>query len=216
MYRFLLGVVRFLTFFINTNARYIGRNNLPKEENYVLVGPHRTWFEPLYFAMGAWPRKFSFMAKKELFDNKFLGFILKKCHVFPVDRDNPGPSAIKTPVRALKNTDLSVMVFPSGSRYSDDLKGGAAVIAKMAKVKIVPAVYQGPLTFGALFTKKRVTMAFGEPIDISDIKKLDKAGIAEVEQRMQKAFKELDTQINPDFIYHKPIKKEKNKIEKAD
>lgn len=209
MYRFLLAVVRFLTFFINTNARYIGRENLPKDENYVLVGPHRTWYEPLYFAMGAWPKKFSFMAKKELFENPILGFILKKCHVFPVDRENPGPSAIKTPVKALKNTDLSVMVFPSGSRYSDDLKGGAAVIAKMAKVKIVPAVYQGPVTFSRLWTKRRVTLAFGEPIDISDIKKLDKEGVAEVERRMQTAFKELDNQINPDFVYIKPEKKEK-------
>ncbi|WP_242542212.1 lysophospholipid acyltransferase family protein [Candidatus Vagococcus giribetii] len=209
MYRFLLYVVRFLTFFINTNARYVGRENLPKEENYVLVGPHRTWYEPLYFAMGAWPKKFSFMAKKELFENPILGYILKKCHVFPVDRDNPGPSAIKTPVRALKNTDLSVMVFPSGSRYSDDLKGGAAVIAKMAKVKIVPAVYQGPVKFSSLWTKKRVTLAFGEPIDISDIKKLDKAGLEEVERRMQEAFDQLDNQINPDFVYHKPVKKEK-------
>ncbi|MEG0254794.1 MAG: 1-acyl-sn-glycerol-3-phosphate acyltransferase [Vagococcus sp.] len=209
MYRFLLYVVRFLTFFINTNARYIGRDNLPKEENYVLVGPHRTWYEPLYFAMGAWPKKFSFMAKKELFDNPILGFILKKCHVFPVDRENPGPSAIKTPVKALKNTDLSVMVFPSGSRYSDDLKGGAAVIAKMAKVKIVPAVYQGPVKFSRLWTKRRVTLAFGEPIDISDIKKLNKEGIEEVERRMQEAFNKLDNQINPDFVYEKPVKKEK-------
>ncbi len=215
MYRFLLGVVRFLTFFINTNARYIGRENLPKEENYVLVGPHRTWYEPLYFAMGAWPKKFSFMAKKELFDNKVLGYILKKCHVFPVDRENPGPSAIKTPVKALKNTDLSVMVFPSGSRYSDDLKGGAAVIAKMAKVKIVPAVYQGPVKFSRLWTKRRVTLAFGEPIDISDIKKLNKEGIAEVECRMQEAFKELDNKINPDFVYVKPIKKEDKKTTDA-
>ena len=209
MYRFLLYVVRFLTFFINTNARYIGRDKLPKDENYVLVGPHRTWYEPLYFAMGAWPKKFSFMAKKELFENPVLGYVLKKCHVFPVDRDNPGPSAIKTPVRALKNTDLSVMVFPSGSRYSDDLKGGAAVIAKMAKVKIVPAVYQGPVKFSGLWTKRRVTLAFGDPIDISDIKKLDKAGLEEVERRMQEAFDQLDNQINPDFVYEKPEKKEK-------
>ncbi len=209
MYRFLLYVVRFLTFFINTNARYVGRENLPKEENYVLVGPHRTWYEPLYFAMGAWPKKFSFMAKKELFENPILGYVLKKCHVFPVDRDNPGPSAIKTPVRALKNTDMSVMVFPSGSRYSDDLKGGAAVIAKMAKVKIVPAVYQGPVKFSGLWSKKRVTLAFGEPIDISDIKKLDKEGLEEVERRMQAAFNQLDHDINPDFVYEKPVKKEK-------
>lgn len=208
MYRFILYVVRTLTFVVNTNARYIGKDNIPKDENFVLVGPHRTWYEPLYFAMGAWPRKFTFMAKKELFKNPILGYILKKCHVFAVDRENPGPSAIKTPVKALKNTDLNVMVFPSGSRYSDELKGGAAVIAKMAKVKIVPAVYQGPLSFSRLWTKRRVTIAYGEPIDISDIKKLDKAGIEEVEERMQEAFKKLDKKINPGFVYERPIKKD--------
>lgn len=207
MYRFLLQVVRVLTFLINTNAHYEGKENLPKDDNYVLVGPHRTWFEPLYFAMGAWPKTFSFMAKKELFDNKFLGYILTKCHVFPVDRDNPGPSAIKTPVKTLKNTDRSVMVFPSGSRYSDDLKGGAALISKLGKVNIVPAVYQGPLTFGKLFSKRRVTVKYGEPIDISDIKKMNKEGIEEVERRMQAAFSQLDTEINPDFVYHIPTKK---------
>lgn len=211
MYRLLLYIVRSLNFLINTNSRYVGKENLPKDENYVLVGPHRTWFEPMYFAMGAWPKRFAFMAKKELFKNPVLRYILEKANAFPVDRDNPGPSAIKTPVKTLKNTDLSVMIFPSGSRYSDELKGGAALIAKMAKVQIVPAVYQGPLSFWGLWTKRRVTIAYGEPIDISDIKKMDKTGVEEVERRMQEAFKKLDNQINPDFVYQR----EKNNQVKA-
>lgn len=206
MYRLLLYIVRSLNFLINTNSRYVGKENLPKDENYVLVGPHRTWFEPMYFAMGAWPKRFAFMAKKELFKNPVLRYILEKANAFPVDRDNPGPSAIKTPVKTLKNTDLSVMIFPSGSRYSDELKGGAALIAKMAKVQIVPAVYQGPLSFWGLWTKRRVTIAYGEPIDISDIKKMDKTGVEEVERRMQEAFKKLDNQINPDFVYQREKK----------
>ncbi|WP_326717387.1 lysophospholipid acyltransferase family protein [Vagococcus jeotgali] len=206
MYRLLLYIVRSLNFLINTNSRYVGKENLLKDENYVLVGPHRTWFEPMYFAMGAWPKRFAFMAKKELFKNPVLRYILEKANVFPVDRDNPGPSAIKTPVKTLKNTDLSVMMFPSGSRYSDELKGGAALIAKMAKVQIVPAVYQGPLSFWGLWTKRRVTIAYGEPIDISDIKKMDKTGVEEVERRMQEAFKKLDNQINPDFVYQREKK----------
>lgn len=206
MYRLLLYIVRGLTFLINTNAHYVGRDKLPKDTNYVLVGPHRTWFEPLYFAMGAWPKKFGFMAKIELFKNPVLGYILRKCNAFPVDRDNPGPSVIKTPVKMLKNTDLSVMIFPSGSRYSDELKGGAALVAKMGKAPIVPAVYQGPLTFSGLWTKRRVTVAYGDPIDISDIKKMDKAGIEEVERRMQAAFDKLDREVNPDFVYKKEKK----------
>lgn len=44
-------------------------------------------------------------------------------------------------------------------------------------------------------------MRFGEPIDISDIKKIDKDGLAIVESRIQTAFDQLDQTIDPKFKY---------------
>lgn len=200
-FTFMRGVVRVVLFIINGNARYEKKDRIPQNENYILVAPHRTWWEPLYLAVAGSPKKFSFMAKKELFKNPVLGFILKHANAFPVDRENPGPSAIKTPVKTLKNGDLSLIMFPSGTRHSSDLKGGVALIAKMAKVQIVPAVYQGPLTLKDLFKRRRVTVRFGEPIDVSDIPKMDKEGIAEIERRMQTSFDRLDQEIDPNFKY---------------
>ncbi|WP_086349129.1 lysophospholipid acyltransferase family protein [Candidatus Enterococcus clewellii] len=200
-FTFMRGVVRVVLFIINGRMRLVGKDRLPTDQNYVLVAPHRTWWEPLHLAVAASPKKFSFMAKKELFKNPILSFILKHANAFPVDREKPGPSAIKTPVKTLKDTKLSLVMFPSGTRHSSDLKGGVAVIAKLAKVPIVPSVYQGPLTFKDLLKRKKVTVAFGEPIDISDIKKMDKEGIAEVERRMNEAFAALDTEVDPTFAY---------------
>ncbi|MDA9472728.1 lysophospholipid acyltransferase family protein [Enterococcus sp. 5H] len=200
-FTFMRGVVRVVLFIINGNARYEKKDRIPQNENYILVAPHRTWWEPLYLAVAGSPKKFSFMAKKELFKNPVLSFILKHANAFPVDRENPGPSAIKTPVKTLKNGDLSLIMFPSGTRHSSDLKGGVALIAKMAKVQIVPAVYQGPLTLKDLFKRRRVTVRFGEPIDVSDIPKMDKEGIAEIERRMQTSFDRLDQEIDPNFKY---------------
>lgn len=200
-FTFMRGVVRVILFIINGNARYEKKDRIPQNENYILVAPHRTWWEPLYLAVAGSPKKFSFMAKKELFKNPVLSFILKHANAFPVDRENPGPSAIKTPVKTLKNSDLSLIMFPSGTRHSSDLKGGVALIAKMAKVQIVPAVYQGPLTLKDLFKRRRVTVRFGEPIDVSDIPKMDKEGIAEIERRMQTSFDHLDQEIDPNFKY---------------
>lgn len=200
-FRFMRGVVRVVLFLINGNARYQNKEVLPKNENYILVAPHRTWWDPLYLAVAARPKKFSFMAKEELFKNPILRFILIHANAFPVKRDKPGPSAVKTPVKILKETNLSLIMFPSGTRHATALKGGMALIAKMAKVKIVPSVYQGPLTLKDLFKRKRVTVRFGEPIDISDIKKMDKEGLAEVERRVQGAFDTLDQAIDPSFVY---------------
>lgn len=195
------GIVRFLLFVLNGNSEFQNKIALPQNENYILVAPHRTWWDPLYMAVGARPKKFSFMAKEELFKNPILRFILIHANAFPVDRKKPGPSAIKTPVKLLKNTDLSLIMFPSGTRHATELKGGMALIAKMAKVKIVPCVYQGPLTFKDLLKRNKVTMRFGEPIDISDVKKIDKEGMAVVETRIQTAFDQLDRAIDPNFKY---------------
>jgi len=195
------GLVKGILFLVNGNAHYENKNLLPQDENYILVAPHRTWWEPLYLAVAAGPKKFAFMAKEELFKNPILRFILVHANAFAVKRDNPGPSTIKTPVKLLRNTNLSLLMFPSGTRHSSELKGGTVVISRMAKVRIVPCVYQGPLTLKDLFKRKRVTVRFGQPVKLGDIKKTDEAGMQIVEERLQTAFDQLDEEIDPNFHY---------------
>ena len=202
-YSFMRGLVRLIITIINGRPRYQGRENLP-EGAYILVGPHRTWFDPLYYALAGSPMKFSFMAKEELFKNPVLRFILVHANAFPVNRQHPGPSAIKTPVKFLRSGKLSLIMFPSGTRHSQELKGGATVIAKMAGVPLVPTVYQGPLTFKQLFSRQRVTVRFGQPIDIDRKLKLDEAGQKQIETKMLPAFDDLDRQIDPTFKYVDP------------
>ncbi|CUS26387.1 1-acyl-sn-glycerol-3-phosphate acyltransferase [Paucilactobacillus oligofermentans DSM 15707 = LMG 22743] len=206
-YSFLRGLVRILLYILNGKPTYLNKENLP-EGNYILVGPHRTWFDPVYFALAGSPKKFSFMAKQELFENKFYKFVLDHMFAYPVDRINPGPSVIKTPVNYLKKTDLSTIIFPSGTRYSEQMKGGALVIAKLSGVPLIPAVYQGPMTFKGLLTRKKTTVAFGKPIMVDKKIKLDDDNQAEYEARLQQSFNDLDQQIDPNFHYVLPVKKE--------
>ena len=198
-YTFIRAVARFLLFIVNGNAHYENKDALP-EGPYVLVGPHRTWWDPIYFALAAAPRKFGFMAKQELFRNPILRWILVHANAFGVDRAHPGPSVIKTPVKMLKNEGLSIIIFPSGTRYSTELKGGAILIAKLAKVPIVPAVYQGPVKFSHLFLRKRVTIRFGEPITVPSGKLTDEATKA-LGAEMQARFDAIDQAIDPTFTY---------------
>lgn len=208
-YSFIRVLVRILVFIINGNTHFLNKERLPKG-NYILVGPHRTWFDPIFFALAASPKKFSFMAKKELFANPILKWILDHANAFSVDRNHPGPSAIKTPVKILRKSDLSLILFPSGTRHSEQLKSGAALISQLSKVPLVPTVYQGPLSFKRLFSRQRVTVAFGEPIYIDRKRKLDEQYQKEVEQQMQTAFDALDFAVNPDFKYVDISKKKTN------
>ena len=123
-YAYLRGLVVFLLWIINGNAHYHNRNKLlDKDENYILVAPHRTWWDPVYMAFSARPKQFIFMAKKELFKSRIFGWWIRMCGAFPIDRENPGQEAIKYPVNMLKKSNRSLIMFPSGSRHSSDVKG---------------------------------------------------------------------------------------------
>ena len=119
------------------------------------------------------------------------------CGAFPVDRENPSQEVLKYPVRMLRKSSFSLMLFPSGSRHSSELKGGVAVIAKTAKVPIVPAFYQGPTSIGGLLKGEPVTIRIGDSLDISDIKRMNADGVNRVAERIQTSFQQLEAEIQP-------------------
>jgi len=165
------------------------------------VAPHRMAWEPVWFAFATRPKQFIFMAKEELFHHGLGSWWIKMCGAFPVNRENPGTKPIKYAVKMLKTSNKSMIMFPSGSRHSAQMKGGVAVIAKMAGVRLLPAVYQGPFSMKGIFQRKKVAINFGDPIDISDIKKMNDEGIAEVNRRMEEAWAVLDKEVDPKFHY---------------
>ena len=205
LYSFLVNLVKPLLTLFNGRADVQHLDRVPKG-NYVLIAPHRSWMDPVLLALALYPKKFTFMAKKELFKNRFANWFLRKLGAYPVDRLNPGPSVIGKPVKLLRKSDLSTIIFPTGSRYSSKLKGGAILIAKMAGVPMVPAVYQGPFSLGGIFARRKRHINFGEPIYLDRKQKLTEESQAAIEKQMQDAFDKLDREIDPDFHYVMPDK----------
>ena len=203
-YDVLHGIVVGLIWTINGRIKYMHRDRLPVDDNYILVGPHRSWWDPVWYAVAAYPKHFIFMAKIELFKFPPLAWLIRAAGAFPVDRENVGPSVIKVPVRELKSGNRSLIMFPSGSRHSAELKSGTILIAKMSGKPIIPAVYQGPVKFSHLFKRNNTTINFGEPIMIDRKDKLDKENITKYTQMIQDAFDRLDQESNPDFVYIDP------------
>lgn len=208
-YDVLHGIVVGLIWTINGRIKYMHRDRLLVNDNYILVGPHRSWWDPVWYAVAAYPKHFIFMAKIELFKFPPLAWLIRSAGAFPVDRENVGPSVIKVPVRELKSGNRSLIMFPSGSRHSAELKSGTILIAKMSGKAIIPAVYQGPVKFSQLFKRNNTTINFGEPIVVDRKDKLDKENITKYTQMIQDAFDRLDQEIDPDFVYVDPKREKK-------
>lgn len=143
-----------------------GKENLPKENSgYVIACTHTGWVDILWLGVSILPLKIHYMAKMELFKNKPLKWLMEKLNAFPVNRENPGPSAIKIPRRLISEGEI-VGIFPSGTRSSEDmpLKRGAVTIAGRSKAPIVPAAYVGPNNFKDLLKFQKPRIIFGKPI----------------------------------------------------
>lgn len=199
-YHIIRPIARFVVWLINGHLHVNHKERIP-EGNYILAAPHRTWWEPILFALAASPKEFMFMTKIELFKYPILNIILKHAHAFPVDRDNPGPSSLKTPIKGLKSGNYSLIIFPSGTRHSTQLKGGTIAIAKLSGKPIVPVVYQGPLTFTGLLKRKPLEVCFGAPIQVDRKIKLTHENEAVFDKQLQDAWDKIDFEQNPNFHY---------------
>lgn len=138
-----------------------GLENIPKEGRAVICSNHVGVLDPILVG-SVIPRRLNYMAKKELFDNKFIGYWITKLGVFPVDRDATGLSAIKKAIKILKE-DKVFAIFPQGRRIQgedeESAKPGISMIAIKGKSSIIPIHIE---TKYEIFKKIKVNI--GNPI----------------------------------------------------
>src|SRR5690625_5054613 len=171
------------------------KEKIPKDHGYVLACTHTGWVDILWLGVSLLPTKVYYMAKKELFESGPLRWLMNQLNAFPVDRENPGPSSIKQPMRLIKDGKV-VGIFPSGTRTSEDvpLKRGAVTIDNYAKAPIVPAAYVGPNNFKELFRWQRPKLIFGDPIFMrTDVPKKEAMDI--MADELNDVFKDLQSKI---------------------
>ncbi len=162
-YKIALSVLKVI-FMICCPVKCVGWDKLP-DGAAVLCPNHTNLRDPIFVAIaGGHKHTMAFMAKEELMDNKLLGFVLKHVNAFPVKRNTGDISAIRTSVKALKS-GKKLVIFPEGTRVHEGeehaAKAGAAMIAALAKVPMVPVYINNATKWFHV-----VTVEFGDPISI--------------------------------------------------
>jgi 1-acyl-sn-glycerol-3-phosphate acyltransferase len=154
-----------------------GAEHIPASGGAVLASNHVSYLDFIFCGLGAQPAKrlVRFMAKKEVFDHRVSGPLMRGMHHIPVDRD-AGTAAFREATTALKDGEV-VGVFPeatiSESFTVKELKSGATRLARTAKVPLIPMVVWGPHRLWTKGRKKDLTkrhvpviISIGEPIEI--------------------------------------------------
>jgi 1-acyl-sn-glycerol-3-phosphate acyltransferase len=151
-----------------------GAEHVPRSGGAVMAINHVGYLDFTFAGLAARPAKrlVRFMAKKEVFDHKVSGPLMRGMKHIPVDRVAGGATSYQSAVKALQSGEI-VGVFPeatiSQSFELKDFKTGAARMAMEAGVPLLPCVIWGSQR---IFTKNRkkdltrgtpLTIAVGEP-----------------------------------------------------
>ncbi|WP_328462162.1 1-acyl-sn-glycerol-3-phosphate acyltransferase [Actinoplanes sp. NBC_00393] len=138
-----------------------GAEHIPATGGAVLASNHSSYLDFIYCGLGAQPAKrlVRFMAKKQVFDHKISGPLMRGMRHIPVDR-KAGTAAFREAIEALKRGEI-VGVFPeatiSESFTIKGLKSGAARMAQEAGVPLIPMAVWGPHRLWTKGRKKELT-----------------------------------------------------------
>lgn len=145
-----------------------GKENIPKDRTLICAPNHISFLDPhtVFLAVG-W-RPMAYMAKKELFESKFLRWALPKLAAFAVNREKLETSTIKTVRDAMKTKKWNLCIFPQGgihrNRKIEKINRGFVFIAKMAKIDILPIAITGTEKYNWIPFKGKINVNIGKPI----------------------------------------------------
>lgn len=157
----------FLPWFFNflMPDHIIHEEYMPQNGGVVLCSNHTSNTDPVRLAFTQ-KRQIFYMAKKELFQNKFVGAVISALGAFPVSRGRSDIGAINLAKQHLQDGDV-LGVFIEGTRSKDGSllrpKPGAVMLAKKCNVPILPCCITAkggglPRLF------HRCVVAYGKPI----------------------------------------------------
>ena len=158
-------------FFLLTSYRVIGKSNVPKQGQLIVVANHLSNFDPPLLSTSL-PRRSVFMATEELFSHPIMGPLTKGWLAFPVNRDKLDREALRQADQVVRQ-GLALGLFPEGTRsHSAKLQQGytgAALIALRGGCQILPVGIAGAENFnkpGFIFHRPKITVNIGKPFTL--------------------------------------------------
>lgn len=156
----------------------------------VLCGNHLHALDPLPFSMIT-HRQVYYMSKKEVFQKRFLGWLVTQLGAYPVDREGNDVKSMRHTLSLLKKGGV-LGIFPEGTRSKDGqvhtFHPGAAMFALRTGAALIPVGF-----YGSFKPFSKLVMIVGTPMDLSEFagQKPDNEMIAEVTQRLRARVIEL-------------------------
>jgi len=169
-----------------TRCQVKGRENIPSQGPLLVVANHLSLADPPLLGVSL-SRKVTFMAKKELFRFRLIGYFIGSLGAFSVHRGRLDRKAMRQTYQILAD-GLALVMFPEGTRSrSGRLRpafSGPALIAVRSGAPILPVGIIGTEKIRGvtwLLRRPQITVNIGHPFYLSPVSsRLTKAELAEL------------------------------------
>lgn len=156
-------------------TRVRGRQNVPRSGPLIIIANHVSYIDPILIGWAVQPRLTHYMGKKELFNNKFIRFIISKWGMFPVDREHVDRTAMLQAITLLRE-GKTLGLFPEGTRSSSgelqQMRSGAIRFAIKTRSPLLPVGVTGTDKSYPRGTKlpkpARLGVRIGQPFEFSE------------------------------------------------
>ena len=131
-------------------VKVTGKELLPPDRRFMLVSNHLSRVDPMICMAKLHKTPLMFVSKPENFKIPIAGAYVHKCKFLSIDRENPrnALSTLNTCAELLKSGELSVGIYPEGTRSKTGELGefhdGVFKIARDSKAPIVVMTLHGP------------------------------------------------------------------------
>lgn len=142
MYRF-LKILLYIPLSILLPTRIIGKKKIDKKGKLILAFNHYSMLDVIILSLHI-RRTIIYVAKKELYKNKFLKWFFNVLNVIPIDRNNFDLSTTKKIFKILKEQKV-LGIFPEGTRNKTneimlEFKEGVTLFAEKTSTPVIPIV----------------------------------------------------------------------------
>lgn len=171
------------------DVTYKGLENIPNDENVILMPNHVSHFDGPLAIIGATKRlqkSIDVIADEKLFKNRFMRKFISLFNAFPMKKGSKDIQIVDYAIK--RSSKNSLLWFPEGQRHKDPAcngcnpgKLGSGKIAHSTRSAIIPVFISGTefampvgrkLTYGKGLKSIKLEVRYGKPVYMDDLREL--------------------------------------------